>query len=510
LRLPEVFASWVGALDRLADKHRYIIAQLARGRPHREDQVELFLRELVERIAHVREMLYSPDRAAFTLVTIPEAMSVEETSRYFALLSREGVPMTDLIINRVEHEHDACKYCRARASNQKPWLNRIAREFTALRLHRVPLLSEEVRGLNSLRRFAQLIWKDGEQEITGKQEKAKKVKGEAATKERDSSVLAPLSTLLPSLTRRLLIFGGKGGVGKTTAAAAAALALAEADESARVLVFSTDPAHSLSDSFSEAVGELKRGVAGQPNLDAMEINPAAWFEQLKDRYREWTDELFKSLTAGSRWEVQFDREAMREIVQLAPPGIDEIAALSVVSNLLDEGRYTSIVLDTAPTGHLLRFLELPQVALSWVRTFIKLLLKYKDVVRWNGIAEELIALSKSIKRVVALLTSAEECEFIGVAIAERMSLEETVRLAESLEALKVPMRRLLINNVVPGGAASSCDFCGARRRAQEAVIGEFRQTFDRKAMLLAAIEQPHEIRGAKRLRKHFANWMALA
>jgi anion-transporting ArsA/GET3 family ATPase len=138
------------------------------------------------------------------------------------------------------------------------------------------------------------------------------------------------------------------------------------------------------------------------------------------------------------------------------------------------------------------------------------LLKYKDVVRWNGIAEELIALSKSIKRVVALLTSAEECEFIGVAIAERMSLEETVRLAESLEALKVPMRRLLINNVVPGGAASSCDFCGARRRAQEAVIGEFRQTFDRKAMLLAAIEQPHEIRGAKRLRKHFANWMALA
>jgi arsenite-transporting ATPase len=201
---------------------------------------------------------------------------------------------------------------------------------------------------------------------------------------------------------------------------------------------------------------------------------------------------------------------MREIVQLAPPGIDEIAALSAISNLLEEGRYTSIVLDTAPTGHLLRFLELPQVALAWVRTFIKLLLKYKDVVRWNGIAEELISLSKSIKRVAALLTNAQECEFVGVAIAERMSLEETVRLNESLRRLEVPLRRLIINNVVPGEAASSCDFCGARRQGQEGVIKEFRRAFSRDEMLFIALQQPHEIRGVKRLRKHFANWKALA
>ena len=78
---------------------------------------------------------------------------------------------------------------------------------------------------------------------------------------------------------------------------------------------------------------------------------------------------------------------------------------------------------------------MPEVALAWVRTFIKLLLKYKDVVRWGGVAEELVALSKSIKRVAALLTDAAACEFVGVAIPERMSLEETVRLAERLERL---------------------------------------------------------------------------
>src|SRR6185369_336410 len=107
------------------------------------------------------------------------------------------------------------------------------------------------------------------------------------------------------------------------------------------------------------------------------------------------------------------------------------------------------VLDTAPTGHLIRFLELPQVALSWVRTFIKLLLKYQHIVHATRIAEELVALSKSIKRVLALLIDTKACEFIGVAIPEHMSLEETSDLSTSLTHLQVPMQKLLINGIVP-------------------------------------------------------------
>ena len=317
----------------------------------------------------------------------------------------------------------------------------------------------------------------------------------------------PTPSPLRLFTHRILIFGGKGGVGKTTAASAAALFLLDqASAPERILLFSTDPAHSLSDSFDERVGELKRSVAAQQNLDAMEIDPARWLEGLKERYRRWSDELFDSLTAGSRWEIQFDREAMRKIIELAPPGIDEIAALSVISDLFDEGRYTSIVLDTAPTGHLIRFLELPSVALSWVRTFIKLLLKYKGVVRWDGLAEELVALSKSIKRVAALLTDKDKCEFVGVAIPERMSLEETIRLTETLERLKVPLGRLLINNVVPEQAAEACDFCDERRRAQQRVIKEFRRAFARSCQLMIAPQQPRDIRGRKLLSEHFAHW----
>jgi arsenite-transporting ATPase len=295
--------------------------------------------------------------------------------------------------------------------------------------------------------------------------------------------------------RKIVIFGGKGGVGKTTAAAAYALALAKANPDEKLLVFSTDPAHSLSDSFD---GQ------GVPNLDTMEIDPGKWFEELKQRYRSWTDELFASLSGGSRMEIKFDREAMRELVELTPPGIDEIAALGTISDLLDLERYQTLILDTAPTGHLIRFLELPQVALSWIRTFIKLLLKYKDVMRANEVAEELVALSKSIKKVIALLTDPERCEFVGVAIPERMSLEETADLAKSLEKLKVPLKRLLINGVVP---ENDCRFCRTRRKLQQEVIGEFQRKFRRRSVeIFTAPQQPHEITGLKALREHFQAW----
>src|SRR6185295_579007 len=113
--------------------------------------------------------------------------------------------------------------------------------------------------------------------------------------------------------------------------------------------------------------------------------------------------------------------------------------------------------------------------------------------RANQVAEELVALSKSIKKVLALLVDEERCEFVGVAIPERMSLEETLDLTKSLEKLKVPMSKLLINGVVP---AEACKFCKARRKAQEQVIDEFETRLRRRSVeMFVAPQQPHEIRG---------------
>ncbi len=491
LRLPEVFDRMVKALDLMGEKHRYMVAHFAR-RKVVGDEVDVFLRDLSQRIESVRKLLHDREQTRFTLVTIPEAMSVRETERYLELLSEQGVPVKDLIVNRVEEEHEGCAYCRARVRTQRPWIKEIASTFHDLSIHYLPLQPKEVRGVYDLKKIGKLIWAG---EI-----KPRMTRISSASK----SVASVAESSFPLESRKIVIFGGKGGVGKTTAAAAYALALARANPAEKILVFSTDPAHSLSDSFDEEIGESKNAVAGVENLDAMEIDPGKWFEELKQRYRSWTDELFASLSGGSGMEIKFDREAMRELVELTPPGIDEIAALGTISDLLDEERYHTLILDTAPTGHLIRFLELPEVALSWIRTFMKLLLKYKDVMHSSQVAEELVALSKSIKKVIALLTDSERCEFVGVAIPERMSLEETLDLAKSLERLKVPLDRLLINGLVPENA---CKFCRSRRKMQEEVVVEFQKKFRRRSVeIFVAPQQPHEITGAEALIGHFNAW----
>jgi arsenite-transporting ATPase len=499
LRLPEVFKRMVTALDRMGDKHRYIVAHFAR-RGAVVDRVDLFLRDLNERIGRVRTLLFDNSQTSFVLVAIPEAMSVRETERYRALLRHQGVPVRDLIVNRVEERHSDCEYCKARLASQQPWLEEMSHIFRDLQFHRVPLLSREVRGLQSLQLVGKVIWKG---------ERAREIGKSGSKKPPKTKPAAKVASDFPLYSRRIFIFGGKGGVGKTTAAAAFALVQARSDRQRKFLIFSTDPAHSLSDSFGMKVGEKRSDVAGNTNLDAMEIDPGKWFEDLKQRYRSWTDQLFASIAGSSRLEIKFDREAMRELVELTPPGIDEIAALGVISELLDNGKYDIIILDTAPTGHLVRFLELPEVALSWVRTFMKLLLKYQHVVQANRVAEELIALSKSLKRVLAILTDATLCEFVGVAIPERMSLEETKDLAKALQGLKVPFRRLLINGLIPAEAAAGCQFCHLRRASQLSVLQAFRRQFGRTVNLFVAPQQDREIYGPIELRRHFSNWSSL-
>ena len=160
LRLPEVFERVVRTLDLMGEKHRYMIEQFAR-RKAPLDKVELFLRDLNARIASVRKLLYDGEQTSFTLVTIPEAMSVRETERYLALLKEQGVPVRDVIVNRVEQEHDDCKYCHARVMTQKRWLKEISRVFRDFELHYVPLMPTEVRGLDALKEVGTTIWKTG-------------------------------------------------------------------------------------------------------------------------------------------------------------------------------------------------------------------------------------------------------------------------------------------------------------------------------------------------------------
>lgn len=170
---------------------------------------------------------------------------------------------------------------------------------------------------------------------------------------------------------RVVLFTGKGGVGKTTCAAATAARAAVGG--ARVLVTSTDPAHSLADAFDVAVGDRPTPVAD--NLDAQQIDAQT---RLEEHWRDIRDYLVQLLAWGGLGEVQ-----AQELVLV--PGFDELFALIDLQDQVERDVYDLIVVDCAPTAETLRLLALP------------------DALRWY--AERLVQPGRRVARAVRPLTS---------------------------------------------------------------------------------------------------------
>src|SRR5208337_2430242 len=177
--------------------------------------------------------------------------------------------------------------------------------------------------------------------------------------------------------------------GKTTLSCATAMRLAREFPEKRVLLFSTDPAHSLSACLQTQIGS--RPVVVFPGLTAMEIDAKAEFEKLKTRYAEDLERFLKSVSRG--FDLTFDRVVLERMLDLSPPGLDEVMALTRLLEFLAQDRYDLFVLDCASTGHLIRLLELPDLINEWLKAFFSLFLKYEHILRLPGFTDELVGIS---------------------------------------------------------------------------------------------------------------------
>jgi arsenite-transporting ATPase len=296
----------------------------------------------------------------------------------------------------------------------------------------------------------------------------------------------------PSPETQLLIFGGKGGVGKTTLACATALRLAAERPDREILLVSTDPAASLSVCLDQAVGpEPTRVSAG---LAAMEIDAQAELEALKRQYAAELERVLASLLPNL--DLTFDRQVMERILDLSPPGLDEVMALSRAAQLLAAGACDLLVLDAAPTGHLVRLLEMPELIDRWLKVVFGVLLKYRSVLRLPGVSERLVRLSKDLKRFRTLLADQRLAALYVVTIPTEMAYEETRDLLAACERLNVSAPVLFINLATP---ESDCPLCTALRhresRVEERFAGLFPQT--RRALVYRC----GEAQGQERLRE---------
>jgi len=462
LQLPSQMRNWVKTLDMMMDKHRYMVRTFA-GR-YVPDECDRFLEEQKRDVTMVERTLKDTETTEFVLVTIPEEMAIHESERLFATLRNEGIPVRNLIVNRMIDGDGLCAPCRRKKAEQAEALARIRERFAAdLRLWPVPLLPHEVRGIKQLTDFVQLLAADTEEDRRTRRQGDKETRRQGEILPISPSPHLPIP--LPSAS--FILIGGKGGVGKTSVAAATAIHLASQFPDKKVLLFSTNPAHSVSDSLDQKVGAETTPIECFNNLYAQEIDAPKLLDQFIAEQREAIDEVFAGFMSGGNMRVAFEREIMDQMLTTTPPGLDELMSLFEIMKLVDAEAFDIFVLDGAATGHLIRFLELPHLAREWFATSARLLLKYQGVVRLGATAELTIRYSRQTRRVLQQLTNAAGTEFIVVTIPEAMGIAEGERLIQGLGRLEIPCRQILINFVTP---PSDCPFCRPKREEEQQYI----------------------------------------
>ena len=310
-------------------------------------------------------------------------------------------------------------------------------------------------------------------------------------------------TRLTETSLKLILFGGKGGVGKTTCASSTGLYLASArggsasggKEAFKTLIASTDPAHSLSDSLGQKIGDDIKEVKGIKNLSALEISAEKALSKLKIEYE---DEIKKILDTST----YLDQEDIDSIFALPIPGIDEVMGFKTIVDLIEEAKFDKYIVDTAPTGHALRLLTLPDLLDEWIKVMAKMRWKYRYMVETfagkytpDEGDDFLLSMKKTVKKIENLLKDQSRCEFIAVTIPEEMAILETERLVNDLTKYGIHISQLVINNVIE---SKGCQFCRERRKEQEKYISQIKRKFRNLKTTITPL-QPREVKGVDAL-----------
>jgi arsenite-transporting ATPase len=345
-----------------------------------------------------------------------------------------------------------------------------------------------------------------------------------------------------------VLYGGKGGVGKTTMAAATGLASAR--DGTATLVVSTDPAHSLSDTFGTEISVTPERIREDVPLYAAEIDPEAAMEDghavfgggAGDGPANGTDDPMAEEGPGAFGDqseddpggplgdlggMLGDGNPMESLLGGPMPGADEAAAMQKLLEFMDDDRFDRVVVDTAPTGHTLRLLELPELLDTMVGRILKLRQKFQGMMEGvkgmfggeeadpeQGL-DDLDELSDRIERLRATLRDPSKTDFRVVLVPEEMSVFESKRLLAQLREFEVPAGTVVVNKVMEDladvtGATSidpdafvspdldDCEFCQRRWQVQQDALAEAQEVFrghDVKRVPLLA----DEVRGEKML-----------
>jgi len=487
-------------LDALQSHHRAVVSAL-RG-AYRPDAADTLIGDL-RREGESLAALLRDERTQVSWVTMPEPMALEETADALSSLDANGIRVRRLMVNRLTPaRREPCEWCDARRRFESRALAAVARRLPGREIVAYPEADREPRGLAALRALQKRRTRWTPPSAVPAPP-LHRIRTHFRVPKKGDSPLFPAGENgpVPFFGGRWLLFGGKGGVGKTTCAAAAALQCAE---TRRVLLLSTDPAHSLGDVFGQRFDNLPRSVTGVPNLHVREIDAGTEMDLLRRKYVDAVDAAFGRIARAAG-----DRTAFRDLIDLAPPGIDEVIAIADVADALGDrgGAYDAIVTDTAPTGHALRLLQTPGVLREWTQALMAILLKYREVVGAGALGALLVDLSKRLRGLQAALGDPAETRFVVVTRPETLPVLESEDLIDALGRLRITVGALLVNAAGRG----TCRRCRSIARAQAAAVTRLGREAARDgyAIIVAPAEVPPP-HGAAVLRAWARTWRQMS
>ncbi|KAI9813242.1 MAG: Golgi to ER traffic- protein [Pycnora praestabilis] len=326
----------------------------------------------------------------------------------------------------------------------------------------------------------------------------------AAIVNTDDDALEPsLQSILDQKSLRWIFVGGKGGVGKTTTSCSLAIQMAKVRKS--VLLISTDPAHNLSDAFSQKFGKEARLIDGFTNLSAMEIDPNGSIQELIASGGEGAEEAMAGMGGMG---------GMMQDLAFSIPGVDEAMSFAEVLKQVKSMSYETIIFDTAPTGHTLRFLQFPTVLEKALAKVSQLSTQFGPMLNsvigargglpGGGNLDEMMVKLESLRETIGEVNTqfkdADLTTFVCVCIPEFLSLYETERMIQELSGYEIDTHAIVVNQLLFPKEGNNCEQCNSRRKMQKKYLDQIEELYDE----FNVVKMPllvEEVRGKERLEK---------
>ncbi|HKW15903.1 MAG TPA: TRC40/GET3/ArsA family transport-energizing ATPase [Terriglobales bacterium] len=480
--LPQQFAKLIKFLELAAGRDRAIAEHFGGIQPGSEPRIIEDWREKIEQLTK------AISDSSLWLVTTAERFALRESVRCIQDLSKtnSSLKLHGVVLNRVVRGAGKCQICQKRAGAARAAGSFLRSHFSSVKLFIGEDPGFPILGADALGRF-------GEHVFSGK---PLAIQPEIPTSPVKQVELSRAEW--PKLTSRVSFVVGKGGVGKTTISAALGFYARQSTKTA-IEICSVDPAPSLDDIFQEPIGDTPSPVLGDQRFRASELDSVELFKNWIAEIRQEVDSATTSNVSGVHIDLSFERELLAALLDIVPPGLDEVLGIFRISDMR-QATTGKIIIDMAPTGHALELLRTPEKIVSWSRVLLKSLAAHRKLAIARNAAVRIAELELRARELANALKEPGEAAIFLVMLPEPLPDRETERLLSDLDRLGLKPRALFVNRILCAQQTGRCPRCRSSAKWQMSVLARLRKrSLTRNSF--AICDFPEEIVARKGLRK---------